>query len=371
MRALLVVLAVLCVASNCLAQAAVSLADLRAQLQDVGEDSLSSEELVGLSEKALSLARETTSRGRFWSTMGFVAELCAAGPYDRVHEIRARALGILVERFSDSLRWSSLLTRRFVPRFDQIPRKEWSRELTEYDRVLDRLYENATNKRVQADLLYAKAWTRVHVNRRWDWLTDEDRRNTIRILNTIETRFGDLACPGSGGPSVETVGARARQHYYELEELYFGAAAPRTSGVDLEGQPIDVAEYRGKIVVLDFWTTFCPSCLAMVPSIRALLENLEDEPVVYLGVNGDADRRQGLGTARRVKMTWRNLWDGPQGPNGPLATTWNVPAEGWPAVFVIDASGRIRHKLWGKQQVDENLENAIDTLLDELRATER
>lgn len=296
---------------------------------------------------------------------GLVAQLCKAAPLGEARDLRRRALDLLTSRFSDSLRWSSLLTTRFIPAFDRIPRQQWSREITEYDRILDRLYETASNDRVKADLLYAKARVRVHLNRQWDWLTEAQRRNTIRLLNTIQIRFGGLPCPGSSEPRDQNVGDRARQHLYELQKLYFGAPAPAASGGDLQGNPLDIADFKGKIVVLDFWTSFCQPCLAMVPHIRTLLGKLEGEPVVYVGVCGDTDRQQGLGTARRVEMTWRNLWDGPQGPRGPASIAWNVAASGWPTVFVIDADGRIRFMLYGKQQVEADLESAIRTLLGE------
>jgi len=102
-----------------------------------------------------------------------------------------------------------------------------------------------------------------------------------------------------------------------------------------------------------------------VPVIWDLMADLAEDPVVYIGINGDTDRLAGLATAKRVGMTWRNLWDGPEGTNGPASLAWNVPALGWPSVFVLDPEGRIRFKLHGKAQVDAELEQAIRTLLAE------
>ena len=116
--------------------------------------------------------------------------------------------------------------------------------------------------------------------------------------------------------------------------------------------------------MLDFWTTFCQPCLALVPGVRKLMSSMENEPVVYLGVSGDTRRSEGLATATQHGMNWRNLWDGPRGPNGPAAVAWNVPSLGWPSVFVLDRKGRIRFKLRGKGQVDAELEAAIRMLLE-------
>lgn len=118
--------------------------------------------------------------------------------------------------------------------------------------------------------------------------------------------------------------------------------------------------------MLDFWTSFCKPCLALVPHTRALLDDLEGEPVTFLGVNGDAKRQLGLRTAVRTGMSWPSVWDGTNGPTGPIATAYHVPAIGWPAVVVLDARGRIRYKLQGYEQVHLHLEGAIRALLREI-----
>ena len=342
--------------------------DLRSRVAEAGRDGISSDELVALSDEAFALARESSSRVAFWNAVSLVSELCSAGPFAATREVRARALGLLARHDSDTLRWSSLVTKRFLPAFARIPRSDWAHELAEYDRVLDELRERATSDRVRAELLYAKAFGRVFINRRWDWLSEAELSDTIERLAVLQRRFEHLPIPGTGKPEVETVGARAKQHEYELTNLRFGAPAPRTSGVDLENAAIDIADHAGQVVVLDFWTTFCQPCLALVPGVRRLMDELVDEPVVYIGVNGDTDRLAGLATRDRVGMTWRNLWDPPRashGAGGPVAIAWNVPALGWPSVFVLDAQGRIRFKLRGKEQVDDRLEASIRALLAE------
>lgn len=336
--------------------------DLGERIELAASDGISAGELRELSGAAFALAGAAESRSDFWGALGLVAELCRSAPPSAAQAVRARALALLAERDSDSMRWSSLVTRQFMPPFGDLPGTGWRSELAEYERVLTALHSEAATDRVRAELEYARAFGRVFIHRRWDWLTEADRRETLRLLRDLRDRYAALPLPGRPG---ETVGARAKSHEYELEHLYFGAPAPATAGVDLTGEPIDLADYRGQVVVLDFWTTFCQPCLALVPTARALVRDLAPEPVVYLGVNGDVDRAAGHATAVRVGMNWRNLWDGPDGPEGPAATAWNVPALGWPSVFVLDTEGRIRFKLRGKEQVEDELEGAVRTLLAE------
>ncbi len=340
-----------------------TLTDLRSEFAGRSEGDLSAEQTERLAAQALALAGAATSRGSFWSAMGFVAELCAAAPAAAARPVRAQALEALAGRFSDAMRWSSLVNNRFIPRFEKVSRSEWADELEEYDRVLDRLTRNTTNDRVRAELLYAKARVRIHIERRWDWLTPGARRQTVALLDTLAGTFGELPCPGDDSVLIRD---RARRHDYELDKLYFGAPAPAASGTDLLGERIDIEDYRDKIVVLDFWTSFCQPCLVMVPHIQALLDKLDGQPVVYLGVNGDNERSQALRTAQRFEMTWRSLWDGAQGQSGPAFTAWNVAARGLPAVFVLDGRGRIRYKLVGLDEIQEKLDGAVANLLAEL-----
>lgn len=338
--------------------------DLRTKVEAALADGPTAEELETLADEGLRLAAAATSRSQLWNALGLVADLCQAGPRVETRAVRERALELLARHDSDTRRWSSLVTQRFLPPFTGIPREAWAEELAEYDRTLDALYAAANDDRVRAELLCAKAFARVFLERRQDWLGAARRAEALELLGELELRFGALPVPGAAEPELETVGRRARQHAYELEHLGFGAPAPPTAGVDLEGRPLDLADHRGQVVVLDFWTSFCQPCLALVPSARELLDELADERVVYLGVCGDTDRAAGRSTAQRVGMLWRNLWDGPLGTEGPASTAWNVAAEGWPAVFVIDAEGRIRGKLFGEERVEAELEPAVRALLE-------
>ena len=341
-----------------------SLPELRAKFNNESPDGISGEELDSLSAQALELATTAGERGDFWSALGFVAELCEAGPHEQARSARAQALALLVQRYTDTRRWSALLTYRFVPALERIPRTAWDGELEAYDETLNRLLESTSNEQIQAALLYARVMPRIRIDRSWDWLTDAVRSDTVRQLNVIRSRFGDLPAPGSRGQGADTVGDLASRHIYELEKLHFNAQAPATAGTDLEGKSLDLADFDGKIVILDFWTSFCAPCLAMVPGTLRLLARFSADPVVYVGVNGDSTPQQGLSTAQRLNMSWRSLWDGQTGgPQGPLADAWSVT--GWPAVFVLDGAGRIRYKLSG-EDVDQRLEPAIQSLLAEL-----
>lgn len=137
------------------------------------------------------------------------------------------------------------------------------------------------------------------------------------------------------------------------QELSIGRIAPEIKGTDADGVEFSLSDYRGKVVVLDFWADWCPHCREMYESEREMVKRLAGEPFVLLGINGDeADRARRVISAGTV--TWRSWLDG---PNGPIAGRYKI--EAWPTVYVLDKDGRIRFEdLRG-----EDLEAAVKSLL--------
>jgi thiol-disulfide isomerase/thioredoxin len=138
-----------------------------------------------------------------------------------------------------------------------------------------------------------------------------------------------------------------------------GQPAPDVEGTDLDGKKVKLTSYRGKVVLFDFWATWCPPCRAMIPHERELVEKLKDKPFALLSVSADDARDDVTGFLDKEKMPWAHWWDGPKGP-----VTKLFRVKSFPTLFLIDAKGIVRKK-WVGSPGDAVLDKAINDLVAE------
>lgn len=120
------------------------------------------------------------------------------------------------------------------------------------------------------------------------------------------------------------------------------AYAPDFSIVTAAGEHITLDDLRGKVVVLDFWGTWCPPCVASVPSLRSLNKRYTKEPsFVLIGVSSDADEETWRKFTTENKMVWPQYWD----RDRRIHRAFNVNA--FPTYIVIDHEGIVRFRTSG------------------------
>ena len=151
----------------------------------------------------------------------------------------------------------------------------------------------------------------------------------------------------------KTLGQEAEHRLDAMLNLAVGKPAPEIDGVDFDGRPLKLSDYRGKVVALVFWGSWCSPCMAQVPHERDLAARLKGQPFALLGVDCEDSRETARGVMARERMTWPNWFDGPQG-EGPIARRYHI--RGYPSVFLIDAKGVIRARVGTFDQVDKLLE---------------
>lgn len=139
--------------------------------------------------------------------------------------------------------------------------------------------------------------------------------------------------------------------------------APELKATDLGGAPRSLANYRGKVVLLNFWATWCPPCLKEMPSMERLREKMAGRPFEIVALNSAEPKSDVDAYLARMKLGFPILLD----PDGVNTRRWKVFA--LPTSLLLDAEGRVRYALTGPVEWDEEAPVAvIESLLAELPA---
>jgi cytochrome c biogenesis protein CcmG, thiol:disulfide interchange protein DsbE len=149
-----------------------------------------------------------------------------------------------------------------------------------------------------------------------------------------------LACLVAAGWAV-------REQFLPVE---VGTRAPNFAATDLEGQPVQLADLAGEVVLLNVWATWCGPCREEMPSMQELHESFADEGLRVVAVSIDAETGQRLlgmpggdvrGFVREHGLTF-DIW---RDPAGDIQRTYRTT--GVPESFLIDREGRIIKKVIG------------------------
>jgi peroxiredoxin len=206
------------------------------------------------------------------------------------------------------------------------------------ERLLRILIEKSPHRDVQAQASFAQCSQLKSQLDRWRGSPASmvaARGKLEGLLAGVVEKYGDVKyLRGNLKDSAEAM-------LFEVQHLSVGQVAPDIEGHDLEGKPLRLSDYRGKVVLLVYWGTWCGPCMAAVPEHAALLQRMDGKPFAIVGVNSDADAASAHKIGTEKGITWRSWWDG-GGTQGPIASRWNV--HGWPTLYLLDAQGTIRFK---------------------------
>lgn len=94
-----------------------------------------------------------------------------------------------------------------------------------------------------------------------------------------------------------------------IRPLSINVAAPVFNKIDISGKPISLRQFRGKIVLLDFWASWCSPCMASIPLLIELYKKYKDSGFVLLGINIDNELSVLKNTIVKHKMNWVQFHD--------------------------------------------------------------
>lgn len=188
------------------------------------------------------------------------------------------------------------------------------------------------------------------------------KREAEALYERTIREYGALQPLGKAFPPL---GAQARGDLFRILHLEPGCALPEIVGEDIDGMPMKLSDFRGKVILVSFWATWCGPCMGMVPDEKDLVDRMKGRPFVLVGVNGDLDRSRARDVAAQKGINWRSFWDGAADKG--TAVQWGV--ESWPTVYLADAQGVIRYG--GSRLRGSTLDQAVAALVAEAEAAHK
>ena len=110
----------------------------------------------------------------------------------------------------------------------------------------------------------------------------------------------------------------------------------------VDGSMVSMSDYRGKVILVDFWATWCPPCQEMIPVLSKLHKKYSDKGLVILGVSLDRDGLEALGTYVHENMIPYKVVMGDTRIGNAFGGVSSIPT-----LYIVDRDGRLVRKLTG------------------------
>jgi thiol-disulfide isomerase/thioredoxin len=140
--------------------------------------------------------------------------------------------------------------------------------------------------------------------------------------------------------------------------------APAVALPTLDGRSVQLTEFAGKVVLLDFWATWCGPCRRALPGLKKLREGLRQEPFVLVGVGCDLQQDKVKDFVRSNQMDWLQAWD----DTGEVQKAFHI--QSLPTYFVLDASGKIVFSAAGwSPEIESHIRTEVEKAVGASQAT--
>jgi thiol-disulfide isomerase/thioredoxin len=138
--------------------------------------------------------------------------------------------------------------------------------------------------------------------------------------------------------------------------------APPFSVTTVDGQRVSMDDLAGKVVLLDFWATWCGPCREALPHMQQIAKKFQGQPLIVLSISLDNDEQKWKDFIAKNEMTWLQYRDG--GFTGPVSKMFAV--EAIPHTFTIDSDGVLQEEHIG----DASVEGKLKKLLSRVRVSQ-
>ena len=183
----------------------------------------------------------------------------------------------------------------------------------------------------------------------------KDDPKAVAVLTELKTDFPDTTL-GKKADGMITALSKQEDAQKIQNGMVAGTQFPDFAEKDLDGKPLSVANYKGKLVMVDFWATWCGPCVGELPNVQKIYEKYHAKGFEIIGVSLDKDKDKLTAFIKEKNMAWPQYFDG-QGWQNKLAVQYGV--ESIPATFLLDKNGKIIAKDLRGEALDAAVAKAL------------
>lgn len=210
--------------------------------------------------------------------------------------------------------------------------------LKEFDVLLETHKDNKSDDVAQILMMKAMLYKEVL----------ENEEKAMPLLKQLKANFPD---------SKQAAGVDRMIAVMEKQkDLQVGKVFPDFTEKDLAGKPLSISQFKGKVVLVDFWATWCGPCIGELPNVLKAYETHHDKGFEIVGISLDSDRAKLDKFIEEKKMTWPQYFDG-GGWKTKLAGDYGINSI--PATYFLDREGKIVARNLRGPALDEAVAKAL------------
>ncbi len=211
-----------------------------------------------------------------------------------------------------------------------------SKEYTRRDDELMKIYSSGVSN--ATDLFVEGAWGLIK--------DDPDRANGYQdIVIAIEDYEYHGKQDKSRALAAELIASSAPEKYKLWTKGFLNRLDSYSKPVSLQftavdGREVDLAKIKGKVVLVDFWATWCGPCVKELPRVKAAYDKFRGQGFEVIGISCDTDKRKLEEYVKQHGVSWPQYFDGKQQDDNKFTGEFGI--DGIPHMFLVDKKGLLR-----------------------------